>query len=178
MIKCDNSQVNIKASGKRRQIHKTATISASGVVAGNVATLRFFKKFAENARTHQVDLRSVEEELSHRVLCHPPVLEDTILRSIQPAKGKPALRDELPDGVPIRVSHNYTFSSILMGAQVFPIPSCPLRPNIAKKTFSGIYFRYMSTSIFCQNSIFCIIFEEKVDLFKKYISSSDICFKF
>jgi hypothetical protein len=30
-----------------------------------------------------------------------------------------------------RVSHNYTFSSILMGAQVFPIPSCPLRPNIA-----------------------------------------------
>jgi hypothetical protein len=36
----------------------------------------------------------------------------------------------------------------------------------------------MSTSIFCQNSIFFIIFEEKVDLFKKCISSSDICLNF
>ena len=51
----------------------------------------------------------------------------------------------------IRVSHNYTFSSILMGAQVFPIPSCPLSPNIAKKPVSVTYFRYMSTSTFYQN---------------------------
>ena len=51
----------------------------------------------------------------------------------------------------VRVSHNYTFSSILMGAQVFPIPSCPLSPNIAKKPVSVTYFRYMSTSTFYQN---------------------------
>ncbi len=51
----------------------------------------------------------------------------------------------------IRVSHNDTFSSILMGAQVFPIPSCPLSPNIAKKPVSVTYFRYMSTSTFFQN---------------------------
>ncbi len=64
------------------------------------------------------------------------------------------------------MSHNYTFSSILMGAQVFPIPSCPLSPNIAKKIFSVSYFRYMSTSIFCQNSIFCTMFKEQVYLLK------------
>jgi len=64
------------------------------------------------------------------------------------------------------VSHNYTFSSILLGAQVFPIPSCPLSPNIAKKTLSVTYFRYMSTSIFCQNSIFRTLFKVKVDLLK------------
>ncbi len=64
------------------------------------------------------------------------------------------------------LSHNYTFSSILMGAQVFPTPSCPMSPNIAKKTFSVTYFRYMSTSIFYQNLGFWTIFKEKVDLFK------------
>ncbi len=59
-------------------------------------------------------------------------------------------RQELTE-LDTRVSHNYTFSSILMGAQVFPIPSCPLSPNIAKKPVSVTYFRYMSTSTVYQN---------------------------
>ncbi len=67
-----------------------------------------------------------------------------------------------------RVSHNYTFSSILMGAQVFPFPSCPLSPNIAKKAFSVSFFRYMSTSIFCRNSIFAQYLK------KKYICSKNV----
>jgi hypothetical protein len=60
-------------------------------------------------------------------------------------------RTDVLKGTHYRVSHNFTFSSILMGAHVFPIPSCPLSPNIAKKPFSVTYFRYMSTSIFYQN---------------------------
>ena len=99
MIKCDNSQVNIKASGERGRIHKAVAISASGVVAGHMTAFRFFKEIAENATTHQVDFRPIEEKFSHRVLRHPPVLEDTILRGVQPTQGEPALRDELPDGV-------------------------------------------------------------------------------
>jgi hypothetical protein len=58
-----------------------------------------------------------------------------------------------------RVSHNYTFSSILMGAQVFPIPSYPLRPNIAKKSFSGNY-----TSDICHLPYFA-----KIRFFAQYL---------
>ncbi len=58
----------------------------------------------------------------------------------------------------IRVSHNYTFSSILMGAQVFPIPSCPMSPNIAKKHFQ------LPTSDICQLPYFA-----KIWFFEQYL---------
>jgi hypothetical protein len=40
-----------------------------------------------------------------------------------------------------------------MGAQVFPIPSCPMSPNIAKKPFSVTYL----TSDICQLPYFALI---------------------
>jgi hypothetical protein len=127
VIKCNNSQVNIKTLSKRERFHEAATTSTSGVVAKHMATLRFFKEIAENSTTHLINLRPIEEKLSHRVLRHTPILEDPVLRSVQAAEGEPALGDELSNCIHHALDgHSRHLHLLKVGVQ---IESCCHHPD-------------------------------------------------